>query len=113
MTSDSFNQLFDKYLQQVSETSTASVKPDPTGDKPTWLFLLQRHVQEWKQHYRLESQAIEQIKSKSQRFNSQVDRLSFLDQDQAIAEVTTFYDVKRELIRDRQQQELTELGLAF
>ncbi|MFD2936573.1 hypothetical protein [Spirosoma flavum] len=113
MTSDAFNQLFDAYRQQAIETNVAAITPSSVGDKPTWVQILQQHVQEWKQHYKLESQAIEQVRDTYQRIH-QAGPLSLTEQ-QAIQDdeerestaVAMSFQVKRELIWARQQQELS------
>ncbi len=111
MTSNTFNQLFDAYQQKAVETSVASVSP--MEEKPTWLLLLQRHVQEWKQHYGRESQAIEEVRDNYQRIRRQAGPLSpgqqlaiRTDEDRQSGEVTMSFQAKRDLIWARQQQEL-------
>jgi hypothetical protein len=113
MRSAEFNQLFNAYRQQAIETSAASISQHASDSKPMWLQLLQRHVQEWKQHYGQESQALEQIKDNYQRIRqhtgslSQVEQLAILaNEDRELGEVTMAFQVKRDLVWARQQQEL-------
>jgi uncharacterized protein YdaT len=116
MTSDKFNELFDIYRQKAIETSAASINENATDHKPIWVRLLQRHVQEWKQHYGQESQALEQIKDNYQHIRHQADPFSpieqmaiLADQERASEVVTRLFQVKRDMIWARQQQELETL----
>lgn len=114
MTSDTFNQLFNEYRQQVVETSVAAVQASSPDSTPSWLTILQRHVQEWKQHYSLESKAIQQVKGKYMRryLSGPSGQTTLLaNEDQEIMEVTKSFQAKRESIWIRQQQELSRLGI--
>ncbi len=102
MQKDTFNKLFDAYYQQAIETCVDSVSSDSIDDKPTWVQLLRRHVLEWKQHYRLQNQALEQIRNNCQN-GSLADQNTILVNEEA---VTRLFEAKRELIWARQQQEL-------
>lgn len=113
MNSDTFNQLLNAYLQQTIEMNVSSIKPGPADATLTWVQLLQRHVQEWKQHYKLESQAIERIQENYQRIRSQGGALSSTEQIaisaaelQESKEVSMCFQAKRDLIWSRHQQEL-------
>ncbi len=113
MTSAKFNQLFDAYRQQTIETSVALLDADPNSNTQTWLQLLQRHVQEWKQHYGQENQAIERVKQNHQHIYHQANLLNSSEQkaglieDRESQEIRASFQVKRDLIWARQQQELT------
>lgn len=116
MTSHTFNQLFDVYRQEAVATSIASVGLNEADSKPTWVQLLQRHVQEWKQHYNLERQALEEVKGTYQRIRHEAGPLSFsqhkaifTDEDRDSVEVELSFQEKRDLIWARQQQELSTL----
>ncbi|MCX6219127.1 hypothetical protein [Spirosoma sp.] len=112
MTSDRFNHLFNEYRQQVVDQSTAAVNASSPDKAPTWLHVLQRHVQEWKQHYGSESQAIQEIRAnhRHSQLNSQA---KFTDVEQEILEVTKSFELKRETIWIRQQHELSTLGISM
>jgi hypothetical protein len=112
MTTDTFNQLLDAYRQQTIEKNVSSIVPGPANATLTWAQLLQRHVQEWKQHYTLESQAIERIRENYQHIRSQAGTLSHGEQMAILAaesresqEVSMFFQKKRDLIWARHQQE--------
>ena len=113
MTSDTFNQLLNAYRQQTVEMNVSSITPGPVDETLTWVQLLQRHVQEWKQHYGLESQAVEQIRENYQHIRRQVGPLSPFEQTDILAaeseeskEVSMSFQAKRDLIWARHQQEL-------
>ncbi|WP_148562475.1 hypothetical protein [Spirosoma radiotolerans] len=113
MTSDAFNQLLGAYRQQTIEMNVSSITPGSEEATLTWVQLLQRHVQEWKQHYRLESQAVEQVRENYRHIRRQVGSLSILDQSAILAaesqeskEVSMSFQAKRDLIWARHQQEL-------
>ena len=116
MTSQTFNQLFDVYRQEAVATSIESVSQSAADGKPTWVQLLQRHVQEWKEHYSLECQALEEVKDAYQRIRRQTAPLSpsqqkamFTDEGRKSVEVASSFQAKRDLIWARQQQELSNL----
>ncbi|GAB3027058.1 hypothetical protein [Spirosoma pulveris] len=112
MTRESFNQLFNEYRQQVVDSSTAAVQASSPDNTPGWLVVLQRHVQEWKQHYGSESQAIQAVKARhmySRFMNSD----KSIDIEQEISEVTKSFQLKRETIWIRQQHELSKLGISM
>lgn len=113
MTSDTFNQLMDAYLQQTIEMNVSSIAPAAVDATQTWVQLLQRHVQEWKQHYGLESQAVERVRESYQHIRRQVGPLSLSAQmamleaeSQESKEVSLYFQTKRDLIWARHQQEL-------
>ncbi|WP_080241290.1 hypothetical protein [Spirosoma rigui] len=90
--------------------------PTPADDESPWLYLLRAHVQEWKQHYKLEREAIEKLEASHQRLLDQLGPLSdeaeealLTRQDQEIDEIIGLYQLRREFIRERQQQELAKL----
>ncbi|RZA01841.1 MAG: DUF2252 domain-containing protein [Moraxellaceae bacterium] len=104
--------MLDAYRQQTIEKNVSSIVPGPANATLTWAQLLQRHVQEWKQHYTLESQAIERIRENYQHIRSQVGTLSHGEQMAILAaesresqEVSMFFQKKRDLIWARHQQE--------
>ena len=116
MTSHTFNQLFDVYRQEAVATSIASVGQNATDGKPTWVQLLQRHVQEWKQHYNLECQALDEVKETYQHIRRQTGPLTpgqqkaiVTDEGRKSAEIELSFQAKRDLIWARQQQELSNL----
>lgn len=87
-----------------------------TDEESNWLYLLRSHVQEWKEHYKLESQAIEKLEVEHQAFLAQADHLSIAErmatlvsQEREIDEVINLYQLRREFIRERQQKELGKL----
>jgi len=114
MTNDTFSQLLDAYRQQTIEMNVSSITPGSSGATLSWVQLLQRHVQEWKQHYRLESQAVEQVRETYQHIRRQVDPSNIMEQSAIVAaesqeanEVSMFFQAKRDLIWARHQQELS------
>ncbi len=116
MTSHTFNQLFDIYRQEAVATSVASVSLNESDSKPTWVQLLQRHVQEWKQHYSGERQALDEVKETYQRIRRQTGPLTpgqqkaiITDEDRKSAEIELSFQARRDLIWARQQQELSSL----
>ena len=113
MTSDTFNQLLNVYRQQTIEMNVSSIASGPADATLTWVQLLQRHVQEWKQHYSLESQAIEQVRKNYRHIRRQVSSSSLMEQSAILAaelqeakEVSMSFQTKRDLIWARHQQEL-------
>ncbi|SOD89919.1 hypothetical protein [Spirosoma fluviale] len=112
MTRESFNQLFNEYRQQVVEASTAAVQANSPNKNPDWLTVLQRHVQEWKQHYGSESQAIQAIKTRHM-YSQFVNSDKSIGVEQEISEVTKLFQLKRETIWIRQQHELSKLGISM
>lgn len=114
MTSDAFSQLLDAYRQQTIEVNVSSITPSSSGATLSWVQLLQRHVQEWKQHYGLESQAIEQVRKNYQHIRRQVGPLNLTEESAILAaesqeskEVSISFQTKRDLIWARHQQELS------
>ena len=90
--------------------------PSPIADDTVWLNLLQYHVQEWRQHYMLESQAVQELEEEHQLVSDQAGPLSrsqrvamITEQDQQIDKLMCVYQARRDLIRARQQRELAEL----
>lgn len=90
--------------------------PPSTADDSVWLNLLQHHVQEWRQHYTLESQAVQELEEEHQHVLDQAGPLSrsqrttiIAEQDQQVDKLMCVYQARRELIRARQQRELAEL----
>ncbi|MBC3788796.1 hypothetical protein [Spirosoma utsteinense] len=88
----------------------------PTEEESNWLYLLRSHVQEWKEHYKQESQAIEKLEVEHQTFLTQADHLTIAErmatlvsQEREIDEVINLYQLRREFIRERQQKELAKL----
>lgn len=89
---------------------------DYGADESKWVHLLRAHVQEWKNHYNLVNQAIEELEAEHEQIRAQAGPLSSIElkkliakQDQQMDELVNFYQLKRESIRLRQQQELEEL----
>jgi hypothetical protein len=85
-------------------------------EESNWLYLLRSHVQEWKEHYKLESQAIEKLEVEHQASLNQADHLNITErmatlvsQEREIEEVINLYQLRREFIRERQQKELGKL----
>ncbi|WP_461073807.1 hypothetical protein [Spirosoma horti] len=114
MNNDTFSQLLDAYRQQTIEMNVSSITPSSSGATLSWVQLLQRHVQEWKQHYRLESQAVEQVRETYQHIRRQVDPSNIMEQSAILAaesqeskEVSMVFQAKRDLIWARHQQELS------
>ncbi|WP_460940629.1 hypothetical protein [Spirosoma humi] len=114
MTSDTFNQLLDAYQQQTIEMNVSSITPASVDTAQTWVQLLQRHVQDWKQHYGLESQAVARVRENYQQIRRQVGPLSPSAQmaiseaeSQESNEVSMYFQAKRDLIWARHQQELS------
>jgi hypothetical protein len=90
--------------------------PTSADEESPWLYLLRVHVQEWKQHYKLEREAIERLEASHQRLLDQLGPLSdeaeellLARQDQEIDEIIGLYQLRREFIRERQQRELAKL----
>lgn len=103
MQSDTFNKLFEAYYQQAIETCVDSIPSGSVDSNPTWVQMLRHHVQEWKQHYKLQSQAIDQVKNNCTH-ESLIDQRDFLVSEEAVIRL---FEIKRDLIWTRQQQELT------
>lgn len=112
--------MYQEALLATSMESTESIElvrvTTSSDEESDWLFLLRNHVQEWKQHYKLEREAIEQLEAVHQHTLAQMGPLSPDDeeailtkQDQEIDDVIGLYQLRREFIRERQQRELTEL----
>lgn len=72
--------------------------------------LLRHHLQEWKQHYKQLTQAIEAIEAESKKRSTElpeVERASMAaGQQQRIEDITRLFDANRLLIWERQQAEL-------
>jgi hypothetical protein len=100
----------------ISLENTVPVITDYGADESKWLHLLRVHVQEWKNHYNLVNQAIEELEAEHEQIRAQAGPLSSIElqelitkQDQQIDALINFYQLKRESIRLRQQQELEDL----
>lgn len=90
--------------------------PPSIADESVWLNLLQHHVKEWRQHYMLESQAVQELEEEHQQILDQAGPMSrsqraamIAAQDQQVDKLICVYQARRELIRARQQRELAEL----
>ena len=112
--------MYQEALVATSMESTESIEfgsVNPSTDEDSnWLYLLRNHVQEWKQHYRLEREAIEQLETSHQQLldrlgplNPDDEDIIFTRQDQEIEDVIGLYQIRREFIRERQQRELADL----
>lgn len=95
------------------ETIDVVTKTDVSNHESRWLHLLRNHIQEWKDHYSLEKQAVDELEAEHQHLLVQLDRLwsmkkkAMMDsQEQEVDTVQNHYQVRRELIRERQQAEL-------
>ena len=100
----------------TSEGTAIYSGPPSTADDSVWLNLLQHHVQEWRQHYMLESQAVQELEEEHQLVLDRAEPLSqgqraaiIAEQDQQVDKLMCVYQARRELIRARQQRELAEL----
>ncbi|MBC3785320.1 hypothetical protein [Spirosoma utsteinense] len=95
------------------ETVDVAVSTQETDPESKRLQLLQSHVQEWKTHYGLEKQAVEELEVDHQNLLVQLDRVwsmkksaLLFSKDQQVHTVLNKYRVRRELIWERQQAEL-------
>lgn len=96
-----------------TETIDVVISTDVSNHEPGWLHLLRSHIQEWKDHYNLEKHAVDELEAEHQHLLVQLDRLWSLkkvammtSQGQEVDTVLNHYQVRRELIRERQQAEL-------
>ena len=112
MTRDVFNTVFDTYRQQAIKSLEGSI--DQSLPQPTpAVQLLRHHIQEWKQHYEQQDQTIQQVRAKYQLMRQGTDqRTEFIkgrltrDEESECQQVTSTFNLKRETIWQRQQEEL-------
>lgn len=112
MTHNVFNKVFDTYRQQALKVFEGSI--DQSLAQPNAAVqLLRQHIQEWKQHYEQQDQTIQQVKAKyhlmrqgtDQRVEVKKGRLTS-DEEYECQQVTSTFNLKRETIWQRQQEEL-------
>lgn len=95
------------------ETIDVVISTDTGNRESRWLHLLRSHIQEWKDHYSLEKQAVDELEAEHHHLLIQLDRLWSMkkaalmnSQEQEVDTVLSHYQVRRDLIRERQQAEL-------
>lgn len=112
MTRDVFNNVFDTYRQQAIKILEGSIDQSSTQPTPA-VQLLRHHIQEWKQHYEQQDQTIQQVRVKYQLLRQGIDQRTEFekgklksDEEGECQQLTSTFNLKRETIWQRQQEEL-------